>query len=85
MRKTIHQLARAVARFGVAREAATAVEFALIAPMFIALLIAIFQVAVFLFAQQALQNAAMEAGRLLMTGQAQSDTQTQFKTKVCNN
>jgi Flp pilus assembly protein TadG len=85
VRKVIRLLARAVARFSVAHDAATAVEFALIAPAFIALLVAIFQVAVFLFAQQALQNAAMEAGRLLMTGQAQSDTQTQFKTTVCNN
>jgi Flp pilus assembly protein TadG len=83
MRKTIHHLARVVARFADARAAATAVEFALIAPLFIGLLIAIFEVAVFLFAQQALQNAAMEAGRLLMTGQAQSQTQAQFKTKVC--
>jgi len=56
----------------------------LILPAFLAILVAIFQVAVFLFAQQALQNAATEAGRTLMTGQAASDTQAAFKTSICN-
>ena len=38
-----------------------------------------------MFAQQVLQNAAVEAGRLLMTGQAQNSntTQTQFASDVC--
>ncbi len=85
MRKIFRHSARAVARLGAAREAASAVEFALIAPAFLAVLIAIFQVGVFLFAQQSLQNAAMEAGRLFMTGQAQSYSQSTFKTQVCQN
>ena len=84
MRKISCRFARAIARFGAASEAASAVEFALIAPAFIAIMVAIFQVAVFLFAQQSLQNAAAEAGRTLMTGVAKSDTQAQFKTRVCN-
>jgi Flp pilus assembly protein TadG len=79
------RFARSVRRLGAAQEGASAVEFALIAPAFVALLIAIFQVAVFLFAQQALQNAASEAGRTLMTGSAANDTQAQFKTSICNN
>lgn len=64
---------------------ATAVEFALIAPPFLALLIAILEVTLFLFAQQVLQNAAVEAGRLFMTGQAQNagTSQSQFQTEVC--
>src|SRR5579883_1988148 len=77
------RFARSVRRLGAAQEGASAVEFALIAPAFVALLIAIFQVAVFLFAQQALQNAASEAGRTLMTGSAANDTQAQFKTSIC--
>lgn len=71
-----------------------AVEFAFIAPPFLATLIAIFEVTIFLFAQQVLQNGAMEAGRLFMTGQEQNSFTTngdstaaqqlaQFKTDIC--
>ena len=76
---------RILTRFIVSRRAATAVEFALIAPFFLATLIAILEVSIFLFAQQALQNAAMQAGRLFMTGQAKGDTQTAFKNQICQN
>ncbi|MFY9760929.1 MAG: TadE/TadG family type IV pilus assembly protein, partial [Xanthobacteraceae bacterium] len=77
-----------VPRFGAARGGATAVEFALIAPAFLALLFAIIQTTLFLFAQATLQNAAVEAGRLFMTGQAQNSgtsglTQSQFQSDVC--
>lgn len=64
-------------RFWLARRGATAVEFALIAPAFIATLLAIFQVTLFLFAQQVLQNAAVETARQFMTGQAQSNSPTE--------
>ncbi len=83
MRRTLRCFAGAVARFRVARQGATAVEFAIIAPAFLGMLIAIFQIGVFLFAQQSLQDAAVEAGRLVMTGQSQNYTQDTFKTKVC--
>jgi Flp pilus assembly protein TadG len=79
-------LRRNVSSFGAAQQGATAVEFALIAPAFIALLLAIIEMTLFLFAQATLQNAAVEAGRLFLTGQAQnaSTTQSQFKTNdVC--
>jgi Flp pilus assembly protein TadG len=78
--------ARTVIRFAVARRGATAVEFALVAPAFLALLFGIFQVTIFMFAQLHLQNAATQAGRLIMTGQVQSagTTQANFKTNdVC--
>jgi Flp pilus assembly protein TadG len=70
--KHVRSFVREISRFAGARRAATAVEFALIAGPFLATLIAILEVAIFLFAQQVLQNAATEAGRLFMTGQAQS-------------
>jgi len=68
-------------------EGATAVEFALVAPAFIALLYAIFQTALVFFAQQVLQTATLQAARQIMTGQAQSAnmTQTQFQAAVCAN
>jgi Flp pilus assembly protein TadG len=73
------------ARFGAARQGTTAVEFALIAPAFIALLVAVLETAVFLFAQASLQTAAVQAGRLFMTGQAQNLSQSAFKTQICQN
>jgi Flp pilus assembly protein TadG len=83
--KPVCNLAPAALRFGRAQQGATVVEFALIAPVFIALLLAIFQTTIFLFAQQILQNAAVNAGRLIMTGQVQNGnvTQTQFANDVC--
>lgn len=81
----IRRGAKSIRRFGAAREGATAVEFAIIAPAFLAMIFAIIQVTLFLFAQQTLQNAAVQAGRQFMTGSAQSSnmTQTQFANVVC--
>ena len=63
-----------------------AVEFALVAAPFFALLIAILETALVFFAQQVLQTATTEASRLIMTGQAQSGalTASQFKQDICN-
>lgn len=77
--------ARVLPRFCRAQNGATAVEFALIAPIFLATLLALFQTCIFLFAQAALQSAANEAARLFLTGQAQNGnlTATQVVTQVC--
>jgi Flp pilus assembly protein TadG len=73
-------------------EAGTAtVEFAIVAVPFLALVFAILETAFIFFAQQALENAADAAGRLIMTGQAQTNyqnsgqpmTASQFKTAAC--
>jgi len=65
---------------------ATAVEFALVATPFIALLIAILETCLVFFAQEVLQTATTQAARLIMTGQAQSQnlTASQYQTDVCN-
>ena len=85
LKKSFRRPASVVSRFCLAGHGATAVEFAMIAPAFLALLIAIFQVTLFLFAQQVLQNAAVEAGRLIMTGQVQNNNvnQSQFASDIC--
>lgn len=85
MRKSIHRASSLLARFRAAERGATAVEFALIAPAFLALIFAILQTTLFLFAQQTLQNAAVEGGRQFMTGSAQTSgmTQAQFANVVC--
>ncbi len=76
---------RALSRFRAARSGATAVEFAMITPIFLALLIAILQVGTAFFAEQALQSAAVAASRVVLTGQAQSSsmTQAQFLNAIC--
>jgi Flp pilus assembly protein TadG len=83
--KFLRRSAKALISFGAACRGATALEFALVAPAFIATLIAIFETTFFLFAQQTLQNAAVSASRLIMTGQVQNSntTQSQFASEVC--
>jgi Flp pilus assembly protein TadG len=85
LRRRCRYWVRTVARFRVAERGATAVEFALIAPAFLATLIAVLETVIFLFAQASLQTAAVQAGRLFMTGQAQNLSQSAFKTQVCQN
>ena len=74
-----------LARFRCARGGATATEFAIVAPVFLALLIAILQVGIVFFAEQALQSSAVSAGRLMLTGQVQNSamTQAQFQNAIC--
>lgn len=81
----LQRLAREVFRFTRARGGATAVEFALIAAPFLATLIAILEVTLFLFGQMALQDAANQAARYFMTGQAQNNNWTASTVvgKVC--
>jgi Flp pilus assembly protein TadG len=64
---------------------ATAVEFALVATPFIALLVAILQTVLVFFAQRVLDEVTEEASRYIMTGQAQtgSITQSGFANYLC--
>jgi Flp pilus assembly protein TadG len=66
-------------------EGAAAVEFGLVAVPFLALLFAIIETALIFFASQALETAAADSARLIMTGQAQMQAfdQTNFKSAVC--
>jgi Flp pilus assembly protein TadG len=72
--------------FGRDRRGATAVEFALIALPFFALIFAIIETALCFFAGQALETALMNASRAIRTGQAQSGSVSaaDFKTSVCS-
>lgn len=67
--------------------AATAVEFALVATPFFALLMALIQTALVFFASRVLDEVAEETSRYILTGQAQTGglSQSQFATYVCNN
>lgn len=67
------------------RSGAAAVEFAMVAAPFLALVFAIMETAIIFFAGQALETAASDSARLIMTGQAQTQgfDQTKFKQAVC--
>jgi Flp pilus assembly protein TadG len=67
------------------QEGAAAIEFALVAAPFLALVFAILETAIVFFAGQALETAAADSARLIMTGQAQMQNfdQAKFKEEVC--
>ena len=73
-------------RFRRHRRGSAAVEFALVAPVFFALLFAIVEVALMFFATQVLETVTQASARYILTGQAQgaSLTQAQFKSYVCS-
>jgi Flp pilus assembly protein TadG len=66
-------------------DGATAVEFALVAAPFLALMFAIIETALVFFAGQYLETVVADSSRLIMTGQVQAQglTQTQFINQVC--
>jgi Flp pilus assembly protein TadG len=72
---------RLARRFVRQQGGAVAVEFALVAIPFLALIFALMETALVFFAGQTLETAVQDAGRLIMTGQAQTNgwTKDQFK------
>jgi Flp pilus assembly protein TadG len=59
-------------RFRLSRGGSAAVEFALVAPMFFALLFAIIETAIMFFASQVLETITQNSARSILTGQTQS-------------
>jgi len=76
---------RACRRFRSDRRGASAVEFALVAPLFIALIFGTLQILVVFMAKAELQQVAQTTSRLVMTLQAGSMTQSQFQSALCAN
>jgi Flp pilus assembly protein TadG len=88
----------ALRRFRRNRRGSAAVEFAIVAPVFFALLFAIIETAIMFFASQVLETMTQDAARTILTGQAQSGgvaackvagqpapcSQSTFTTYVCN-
>jgi Flp pilus assembly protein TadG len=77
--------ARTARRLIKQQDGAAAVEFALVAAPFLALVFAIMETAVVFFAGQALETAVADSSRLIMTGQAQTQgmSASTFKNAVC--
>jgi Flp pilus assembly protein TadG len=85
-------------RFGRNRRASAAVEFALVAPLFFALLFAIIETALMFFASQVLETVTQSGARMISTGQAQTGqvsscqvagvptpcTKASFKDYICS-
>ncbi|CCD86816.1 conserved protein of unknown function [Bradyrhizobium sp. ORS 285] len=76
---------RLLRRFRRNRRASAALEFALVAPVFFALLFAILETALMFFAGQVLETITQDSARMILTGQAQqgSYSQSQFASYVC--
>jgi Flp pilus assembly protein TadG len=72
-------------RFGRSRRGSAAVEFALVAPVFFALLFAIIETAIIFFAGQVLENITQDSAREILTGQAQTAgyLKADFQKEVC--
>ena len=76
---TVRRLARR-------EDGAAAIEFGMVAAPFLALMFAIMETALVFFASQTLETAVADSARLIMTGQAQSQSfdAAHFKTSVCS-
>jgi Flp pilus assembly protein TadG len=89
MRATQTHFRRAVAlriaKYRGCERATTAIEFAFVAPMMVAILLAIMQVSVIFTAQSYLETVTEKAMRVVLTNQAYSLTQSQFNAEVCAN
>ena len=77
---------RAACRFRRNQRGSAAVEFALVAPLFFALLFAIIETGMVFFASQSLETAVQDSARMILTGQAQTANLTKItfkKNVVC--
>lgn len=79
------RLHRPIARFARAREGATTVEFAFVALPFLTLVFAIVELGLVFFVSVTLENAVIDTGRKIRTGELQTagGTAATFKTAVC--
>ncbi|CAN5210645.1 pilus assembly protein [soil metagenome] len=75
-------ITRTVRRFGGSRRGSAAVEFALVAPMFFALIFAIIETSLVFFAGQVLETANQDTARLLLISSAPS--QAAYKQALCD-
>ena len=81
----VQKVAAFAGRFRAARGGATAIEFAIVALPFFFMMFAILELGRVFVLTSTLENAAMDAGRQIRTGQIQTTggTAATFKTAVC--
>ncbi len=75
-----------ISTFGTCDKGVATIDFALVCLPFIALIFAILGTGILFLAQQQLESAVEQSGRLVMTGQVQNQNlnQTQFSNLVCS-
>ncbi|HJV43637.1 TadE/TadG family type IV pilus assembly protein [Caulobacter sp.] len=80
------RLASLAGRFARAERGATAVEFAFVAIPFLMLVFAMIELGLVFLVSLTLENAVMDVGRTIRTGELQNSggTAATFKTAVCN-
>lgn len=71
-------------RFSASESGATAVEFAILGPIFFAVIGATMETAVVYFAGQTLDSAVQESSRLIRTGEASAMDAAAFRTDICD-
>jgi Flp pilus assembly protein TadG len=76
-------LADLMAKFQRSESGVTAIEFAFVSPIIIAILLATIQVVVIVIAQSYLELIAENGMRMVLTNQTGGLTQTQFKNSIC--
>ncbi len=74
-------------RYRRSQSGVTAIEFAMVAPPFFALMLAIFEVGIMLFSEYVIEHGVSGAARMIRTGEVQTAdmTKSEFKTLVCGN
>lgn len=80
------QIARRGSRLLKCRSGSSAVEFALVAPLFLALVFSILEAGYFFFVESAVEAANAKAARLIRTGQAQENSISReaFFSEICD-
>ena len=86
LKKLGSKLIGSLRRFSRSERAASAIEFAMVGPVFILIMGVTIESGVMLTTEYVLQSAVTDAARLVRTGQAQTTplSQAAFKTKICN-
>jgi len=83
--RDLHKLAlNRIKSYNKAKDGATAIEFALLAIPFFALLFAILELAIIFLLSSTLSHAVSESGRQIRTGNFQNCGQEAFKAAVCS-
>lgn len=75
--------AKRITRYLCCDRASTAIEFAFVAPILIAIMLATIQVSVIYIAQSSLATVSEAGMRTVLTNQAKNMTKAQFKTSIC--
>ena len=86
LKKLGSKLVGSLRRFSRSERAASAIEFAMVGPVFILIMGVTIESGVMLTTEYVLQSAVTDAARLVRTGQAQTSplSQAAFKAKICN-